>query len=122
LDVITAIAILIFIGLGGLWLVHRTIAALVFTYWLTRRELPDYRWAARVIGYETVYLWVPCIFLGLLLISIIRYETWISKLLGLNTFFPAGEFGTVFLGFVGLAGLWIWRYQSAYRAIRWSNF
>lgn len=120
--VVTAIASVILIGLAGLWLTHRTVAALVFTYWLTRRELPDYRWATRVIQYETVYLWVPCTYLALLIMSVIKYELWISELLGLSPFFPAGEFGTILLGFVGLTVLWIWRYQIAYRAIRWSNF
>ena len=111
----------------GCWLLHRTIAALVVSFWMFRRRLPDYRWAAKVMAYESVTLWLPAVYLGLLMMSFIIYEDWVSALFGRN--FPAsvflgmpGEVLAAFCGPVAYVLLAFWRYRIICRAIRWSNF
>ena len=115
-------------GVFGCWLAHRTLAALIVSWWLARRELPDFRWAAKVIAYESAYLWVFCLFWVAIFTSFIYGEMWVSALLGdpNGVFFffigmPA-EAVLVLCGTFALAMLWLVRYHLAYRAIRWSNF
>jgi hypothetical protein len=109
----------------GCWCGHRTIAASVFTWWALRDPLPDGRWAAKVIAYESAFLWVFCVYWGLLLTSFFLFDGWIGRsLTGGRAWymgFPA-EVWVVVLGTCGLGAVWLWRYRIAYRAIRWSNF
>lgn len=121
-DVAIVVAGMVSLGTFACWLGHRVIAALVVTSWLAQTALPDFRWAAKVITYETSFLWVFCAFWGLMFSSLMVFENWISRLLGLSGFFPAGEFLTIAGGTLLLAAIWIVRYTIAYRAIRWSNF
>ena len=111
----------------GCWLLHRTIAALVVSFRMLRWRLPDHRWTAKVAAYESVSLWFLAAYLGLLLLSFIIFEDWISALFGRN--FPAsvflgmpGEVLAAFCGPVAYVLLAFWRYGKAYQAIRWSNF
>ncbi len=116
------LAALIALGTFGCWLGHRVIAAVVVSWWLARVALPDFRWATKAIEYESSYLWVFCVFWGLMLSSLLAFETWISRLIGFAGFFPAGEFLAIVGGTLLLAVIWLIRYTIAYRAIRWSNF
>ena len=119
----------VIIGTLGCWFGHRLMGALVASVWLAGRALPDFRWAAKVIEYESAFLWVFCAFWGALLSSLaivgaIVGGPWLSMLLGrsaLFAFLPA-EAQVLLLGTLGLVGVWAWRYWVAYRAIRWSNF
>jgi hypothetical protein len=107
------------------WLGHRTIAALVVTWWLLRDYLPDYAWAAKVMAYESAFLWAFCCYWGVLASSFIFGKDWITRLIGpgvLRAFGVRGEIGALLLGTAGLSVLWLWRYHIAGRAIRWSNF
>lgn len=126
-EVLVVACAAITLGVMGCWLGHRVIAALVVSYWLARGSLPDFRWAAKVMAYETTFLWVFCGFWGVLLGSFTVVEWWLSALLGspgwplfwlgmpVEAWMVAG--GTLLLTLV-----WLWRYTIAYRAIRWSNF
>jgi hypothetical protein len=91
--------------------------------------LPDYAWAAKVVAYESAFLWVVCCLWGILVGSFILAEDWITQLirhlidpsfrLPLRT--PV-EVVVLLFGTAALGVLWLWRYRTALRAIRWSNF
>ena len=119
---IAMIGVLVLLGTFGCWFGHRVIAAIVVSWWLARHALPDYRWAAKVVTYETSFLWAFCCFWGLLITSAALGGNWISALLGYGGWNPLGEMFALMGGTVVLTVLWIWRYEVAYRAIRWSNF
>ncbi len=107
------------------WLGHRTIAALVITWWLLRGYLPDYAWAAKVVAYESAFLWAFCCYWGFLVFSFILGGGWISRLIVpgfLRAFGVPAEIAVLLLGTAGLGVVWLWRYRIAGRAIRWSNF
>lgn len=109
----------------GCWVGHRTIAAGVFTWSALRYPLPDGRWAAKVITYESAFLWVFCTYWGLLATSFLAFDRWISRSLAPDAqwfLIAPAEFWVVLLGTCGLGAVWLWRYRIAYRAIRWSNF
>jgi hypothetical protein len=114
-------------GVCACWFGHRAVGALVFTVWLLKRELADYRWAAKVLAYETAYLWVFCAFWGVMFTSFMAWGMWLSDWWapGRRAVFLWGfplEMLAVFAGTIGLFVIWLWRYRIAYRAIRWSNF
>ncbi|MCH7701024.1 MAG: hypothetical protein IID37_05000 [Planctomycetes bacterium] len=108
------------------WLGHRLGAALVVSLWMVRRCLPDYRWACKVIEYESAFLWVFCVFWGVLAAAGALDARLQTNLLG--SFVMVGPMPlplglVVFLGgTVTLSVGWYWRYQIALRAIRWNNF
>lgn len=116
---------IVFIG----WGLHRLIAAGVFSDWLRRNALPDYFWARKVFLFETAFLWVFCLFNGLIFSSIVANNgLWMTELLTKwlgHRFYIHGmpvELFLVPMGNIALCGLWIWRYYIALAAIRWSNF
>jgi len=110
----------------GCWLGHRLGGAIVSTWWMYRDALPDTRWAAKVLAYESAFLWVFGAFWGGFATSIVAAGPWLTKWLGKDFFYKV--FGapaeTVALpaGTALLALVWLWRYRIALRAIRWSNF
>jgi hypothetical protein len=110
------------------WGVHRLVGALAFTVCLIRNSLPEPERARRVMAYETAYLWVFCLYNGLLFTSFFLWEAWMSDLVsGSPGSFPGPlilplEVVAVLLGNLTLALLWFWRYVIAFRAVRWSNF
>ena len=114
-------------GSLGCWLGHRLGGAIVVTWWIFSRALPDVRWAAKALAYESAFLWVFCAFWGLFATSIVAGGAWLSEWLGkdffYNVFWRMPAELVVFLGGTGLLALvWFWRYRIALRAIRWSNF
>jgi hypothetical protein len=121
LPIATYVASMLLFGVVGCWLGHRIIAACVVTFWIARDMLPDYRWAAKVMTYESVYLWVFCAFWGAMITSLVVTGDWLFKMFGFVLGMHPGIL-TLTLGTVGLAAIWVWRYTVAYRAIRWSNF
>lgn len=120
---VTVVSAAVVFGVVGCWAGHRAIAAAVATYWLARRSLPDFRWAAKVIVYETAFLWVFCGFWALFLTSLAVVPDWPSRLLGRGRALGLPlELPVLAAGTLGLGGVWLWRYARACRAIRWSNF
>jgi hypothetical protein len=114
-------------GVLGCWIGHRTIGALVTSWWLARRALPDTAWVAKVMLYETAFLWVFCGFWGVLIGSYVVVGPWLSLLAGATgrPFFVWNipiEVWAIMGGTLALAGLWLWRYSVAYQSVRWSNF
>jgi hypothetical protein len=109
------------------WFGHRLIGAIVATWWMARRALPDTCWAAKVLAYESAYLWVFCAFWGIFATTfVLAGKPWISDQFGTEFFFAVfrmpGE-AVVLSGGTGLLALaWLWRYVVALRAIRWSNY
>jgi hypothetical protein len=114
------------IGVFACGLGHRVLAALVATWWLLRGGLPDFRWAMKVVRYETAYLWVLCCCWGVFSALMTIDDACISDAFGLpQRGWPLGaplEFWVLCGGSVVLVAFWLWRYEIAYRAIRWSNF
>ncbi|MCH7719770.1 MAG: hypothetical protein IH988_02100 [Planctomycetes bacterium] len=108
------------------WVGHRLGAALVVSVWMVRRSLPDFRWACKVIEYESAFLWAFCVFWGVLLATVALEERWGTNVLGKMVAvgpmpLPIGV--VIFVGgTVALSVGWFWRYQIALRAIRWNNF
>ena len=126
-------AVMVFTGLGGLWLplllwaIHRIVAALTTAWWLYRRMMPDYRIAAQVQHYEAVYLAVFVAFLLALFTSFLMFDDWLSQtfppFMGRGIlFFVPPEIVVFFGGLVLLALGWFLRYAWIARAVRWSNF
>jgi hypothetical protein len=115
-------------GTLGCWLGHRVLAALVVSGWLARGRLPDGRWAAKVVTYETVFLWVFCALWGVVMGSYVVRGPWLSHWIvpdAKPVFFVLGiplEAWAIVMTTVALGAVWLWRYAVAYRAIRWSNF
>ena len=110
----------------GCWLGHRCIAAGVVSWWMARRSLPDSRWAAKIVAYESAFLWIFCSCWGLMLVGITLFVELLSKIIG-----PRGIFGwgihieasaMVSLMTLALGAIWLWRYRLARRAIQWNNF
>jgi hypothetical protein len=113
---VTAIGVLA-CGLG-----HRVLGALVATWWLWRGGLPDFRWVEKVIRYETAYLWVLCCYWGFFSTLMRVNSSWLSATLGVRGSGMPPEILAFFAGTTVLVGVWLWRYELAYRAIRWSNY
>lgn len=117
------LALLVLIPLVA-WLAHRGLSALVFVHWITRRELPDYRWAAKAFRFEIVFLWVLAAHTALFLGSYIVWDDWISTLLpALRRGWGRGEPEVAVLvgGNVALAIVWLIRHALILRQLRWSN-
>ena len=73
------------------------------------------------MAYETAFLWVFCLYNGLLLTCFAVFENWISDHV-LNQFgLPAEAFAILF-GNAAIIAAWVWRYGIAFRHIRWSNY
>ncbi|MEW6249560.1 MAG: hypothetical protein AB1716_02855 [Planctomycetota bacterium] len=115
------VAVMLLSGLLACWLAQLALGALVVGCWLIRGELADYAWATKVIAYETAFLWSFTLYWGVLGLTFCIEEDWISELLAVR---PSGsaEFVVFCGGTVVLLGVWLVRYEKAYRAIRWSNF
>jgi hypothetical protein len=109
------------------WLVHRLAAALATSWWLVRKTLPDYGRAVKVIGYESSFIWTLSCLWGLLSLSYIVHMSWISELLGWSPWnspllgMPA-EVAAYFVGTAAIGAIWVCRFLTAGKAIRWSNF
>lgn len=105
------------------WSVHRFIGAVVTSWCISMKHLPDAGWAAAVIAYESTFLWIPCGFVGLCTASFVVFGNWMTRL-PLRSPLPGMPVEPVFVligcTVIGLA--WFWRYRSAIRSIRWSNF
>lgn len=108
------------------WFGHRLGGAAVCAAWIAWRSLPDMEWAARIIAYESAFLWVFCTCWGLLVSSFMIWGAWISDTIGerffANAFRSAGEAVAIFGVTALCAALWLRRYVIAMRAVRWSNF
>jgi hypothetical protein len=116
-----------FIPLCG-WFTHRVIGALVATWWFVRGKLPDPRWAAAIVGYETAYLWWFCLYNGFLISTFFVSSRWMSEWLGTDAYgkmetmlgIPP-EPAAILIGNGLLCLAWLWRYRTALYAVRWSN-
>ena len=124
---ISLVPILFFLSvpLAG-WLLHRFLGTLATSWCIVRDLLPDAAWARTVLAYETAFLWAFCIFDGLLVLSFVQFEAWMSRLLVLLAISPGFGMPVEFIVMVacnaGLGLLWLLRYRTAYRNIRWSNY
>jgi hypothetical protein len=113
-------------GVCGCWLGHRVLAALVFVLWIAHRGLADFRYAAKVVACESVFLWVFCGYWGVLATSFALDPLWLTRLTAyLIVYSPprgAVENLAILGGTLVLATVWCMRYRAAYAAIRWSNY
>ncbi|MBK9119132.1 MAG: hypothetical protein IPM18_05960 [Phycisphaerales bacterium] len=113
---LTALTILTLLA----WLLHRTLGALIFTAWHLARALPDARWLARCMAYETAWLhvWPLMVGPGLLLLVVFGDPLEASGLIPFE-FLLLANFGG--LSLLWLAGATL-RYERIRQAIRWSNY
>jgi hypothetical protein len=107
---------------------ERAISAIALTPWLARGALRDGRWAAKVMRYESAYLWVFCAFNGLFFSSFKWFGSqWITQLQSRILGHKAWILGIpqepllLFLGNAALCIWWLVRYRNIILAIRWSN-
>jgi len=109
------------------WCVHRLVGAMMTSWAIVRGALPDVTWAARVMGYETAFLWAFCLYDGLLMTSFMLYGNWISEHV-LASIMVGNQFGipaeplAILFGNAAIIATWTWRYVIAFRCVRWSNF
>ncbi|MBN1489572.1 MAG: hypothetical protein JXA69_06605 [Phycisphaerae bacterium] len=107
------------------WITHRFIGAVATSWWLTHAMLPDVRWARKVIAYETAYLWIFGLYnMALFILGALtdgRFAPESVRTLCRNVFGMRPE-EVLFCGNSLLCFFWLWRYRTAIRAIRWSNF
>ncbi len=122
LEILLVLGGAVLFGTIGCWLGQRIIAAIVFSVWLAFRSLADYGWAAKVVVYESAFVWAFATFWGLLITSIIFLDSWISRLFGGPRFTDDYEALAVVGGSIVLGGLWLIRYAKALWAIRWANY
>lgn len=110
----------------GCWMGHRLGAFLVMGFAIRARTLADFRWAEKIICYESAYLWIYCICWGVLATSMMIFGPWMSRLHGFDelrrlTGLPA-EPASILATTAFLSLIWIVRYRIALRAVRWNNF
>lgn len=120
---VTMASIGISFGTTCCWFLWRVVAAIVASVWLASQVLPDFRWAVKVICYESVFLWIFCVYWGAALGSMVLLDDWVARLTGLKHGFfglPA-ELLLIATGSAALLGVWFWRYALALRYIRWNN-
>lgn len=109
------------------WLVQRIVGAIAASWWVTRGTLPDVRWAAKIIGYETAYLWTYGLYNAAFLTAMALtsgkfFRAWMSPILERALLGMPLEAAAVVYPNALLSLLWLWRYRIAARAVRWSNF
>ena len=108
------------------WATSRGVASLVGLLWFSKNWLRDGRWLAKVARYETVFIWVFCVFNGGLMTSFVIFGDWmevvLSGALGLRPGFVPPEPLFVLACNGSLFLLWFYRYRIILRAIQWSNF
>lgn len=112
--------------LGLAWVGHRLVGAVAAAIWIGRRTLPDARWSAIVMEYETAFLWVFFVVQWSLLLSFYVAEDWVTSLVGrtwaLRVLGGPAE-PAVMLGLIVLLGmLWLARLERIGRMIRWANY
>lgn len=106
------------------WLIQHAVGAIVCLVWVVKRTLPDLRWGVRVVNFETVYLWLFCLFNGTMITSFILFDDWIGEVLG-TLHRPTGMPHAVLamlLPNAGLIGYWFFRMLRSGRAVQWANF
>lgn len=109
------------------WLVQRIVGAIAASWWVTRGTLPDVRWATKIIGYETAYLWTYGLYNAAFLSAMVLtngkfFRAWTNPILERALLGMPLEMAAVVYPNALLSLLWLWRYRIAARAVRWSNF
>jgi hypothetical protein len=110
------------------WAVKRLVAAVATTVWFAAGWIRDGRWAARVVAFETAFLWVFCAFNGLFVTSLVIDDKWLLKLQEAIVGHRFSLFGVppepllVMTGNLSLIVLWLLRYRRILRAVQWNNF
>jgi len=108
------------------WFVHRFVAAVAVSWWVTVGTLPDSAPAAKIVHYEAAWLWVLCLYDGVLVSTFIKDENWISDLLGgwidVGLVRMPAEPAAVLFGSAAICLYWLRRYHLAVMAVRWGNF
>lgn len=108
------------------WGSHRLAGLLAFVAWTHFRLLPDLRWGAQVLHYESAFLWLPCIWGGLLAFSFVVWDNWMSSIdlyqASYRMFGIPPEPAVLLGGWIVLGLYWIVRWTRITAAIRWANF
>ncbi len=122
-------AIVLFVGVATTiafwsWVYHRVLGAGVATYWMMRSSLRDSRWAAKVIDYESAFLW--WVWIGNICIA--EAVSWspgrFTSLFGRPAYDLSIPPEVLYAGLAMTLTTLIWgvRYRWARIAVRWSNF
>ena len=120
------------IGIGLLaplvcWTAQRTIGAIATSVAFWNGTLRDGRWAEKVVLCESVFMWIFCIWWGLLVTSFVVADfDWLTQLIGEQFSFDVlrmpAELAALIYGGAFLGLLALLRYRTVFRAIRWANF
>ncbi|MCH8967276.1 MAG: hypothetical protein IID43_06325 [Planctomycetes bacterium] len=104
---------------------HINVTLVVF-WWAARGSSLRLYLTRKILGYEAAYLSFISIVAAILFASFIRYERWLTDLIGRDffarTFGTTAEIALVIMGLAIACGVWHWRITLAIRALRWSNF
>ncbi|MCO6436886.1 MAG: hypothetical protein J5J06_07350 [Phycisphaerae bacterium] len=108
------------------WVTHRFVGAVVTAGWMIQGMLDRPHVVSTVHAGETVFLWVFCLYNGVLITSYALFDDWIAKWLGraaANFFLGTPPEGAVLLVGSGLLILfWMRRYHRCLSAARWANY
>ncbi|MCK6457788.1 MAG: hypothetical protein L6Q92_14820 [Phycisphaerae bacterium] len=124
-DELAVICILTLAVLAAAYLTYLAAAAIVVTVWSWTRPLPAFRAARKIVAVEAAYLWVFCLYDGLLATSVF-FTNWPRAALVRQFFGNLGgappEPVLVLFGNGALIAWWFWRYRRITDAVRYANF
>lgn len=109
------------------WTLLRGVGGIVAIFIAWQGSLRDGRWFAKVLNYESCYLWLYCLFNGVWVSLMVFFSTPFNLFMGRVTGVHSIEgipWGMVILlfGNAALLVIWLTRYGRTVRAIRWNNF
>lgn len=105
------------------WLTHRGVAALTMGYCFVGSELPHPSYARKIVAWESAFLWTFCAYDGCLVSTLIMFNGNLGPVLSgvtilgvpLDALLIAGGNGALVL-------LWLHRYRTIVRRVRWANY
>jgi len=105
------------------WVVHRVIAAIVGSWWIYKGEFIDPTWGRAIREYESSFAWVFFFTNGVGFSIGGAFEANQGVFGGIGAQFGVPGGLLLFLIVNGLLlALWVCRFATATRAVRWSNF
>mgnify|MGYP001282070957 CR=1 FL=1 len=108
------------------WCITRVVAAMATTLALYRGHITNPHTPRLIFSYESVGIWLPCAFNGVMVTSFFIAEDWISSAVGTSYIRVLGgappEFFVMLFGNALVITILVQRFLTALRCTRWANF